>query len=1043
MFKLTLEKQIPLAFLIAIILLVIISLLTYRSTNNIDSAVKWEKHTQAILLGLDDVLVSALEAESGSRGFVNTGNDIFSEPIKESERKISENLQNLRNLLQDNPEQIAKLDALQSQINQKVLFSRQLVEVRRRQGLNAAIELANTQRGKILMDAVRRSVNDLKNEEQNILKEREEELSASIAGTNRMLLLGSLAGILSVGLANFAIFRETRKRRIAEHRIRDNNKNLEKIVGERTRELEKKNEELTEQIEISGMLENRRNIALEAGNLGMWTLDIENRRVEMDERSLSLFGLEKDSFDGDADKVFGLVDPRDFSLIKNLFESSLEKHSTFNGEFRVKMTDGEIRWNHCTGQPQFDERGRVKNVVGFCRDITATKKYEEVLLERQNFTQAVLDSLSANIAVVDRQGEIVEVNNAWRDFAAENCLATEDIEKTGIGQNYLDVFGLAAKNDADLKVVFEEFKAVLDGKKAFFSQEYPCHSPDKKRWYLLQVNALKDEKGGAVVSHLDITSRKIAEENLKESEEFSRSIFENSPDCVKILELNGSLHSMNTNGLCIMEIEEFSEYVGQDWVNFWEGDEYYLAQSAVESAATGKTASFEGFCRTAKGTPKWWDVSVAPIFGKDGKPVRLVSTSRDVTERKEAEREREKLLQSEQAARKEAEIANRLRDEFLATVSHELRAPLNSILGWAKLMQQGKLDQKTTEKALETIVRNANSQNRLIEDLLDVSRIISGKLRLEIMQIQPVNFVESALESVRPAANAKNIALEVVEDTGISHISGDSNRLQQVIWNLLSNAIKFTPNGGKVSVGIERNNGHVEIKVKDTGIGIKEEFLPHVFDRFRQADASSIRKFGGLGLGLAIVRHITEMHGGSVEVASAGENRGTTFTVKLPLAPALSDYEINDSESNLEEFLRKDLNLKLDGLLILVVDDESEVRQLLVQALTQYGATVVTASSAKDALTEVSIKSPDLIVSDIGMPDEDGYSLMRKIRATNDETAKIPAVALTAFSRAQDRTCALAAGFQSHVSKPVEFEELVTVIASLTGRLQINDKKLG
>lgn len=1040
MFKLTLERQIPLAFIIVIILLVIISFFTYRSTNSINEAVKWEKHTQEVLLGLDDLLLTTLTAETSTRGYINSGNDVFLESLAQSEKDVPQNIAALRNHLVDDPIQLSKLDKLRLQISEKMLYLRQSVELRKKEGLGAGITQATSGRGKQLMDEIRISVGEMKGDEQKLLQSREEVLADSIKGTNRMLLLGSIAGIISIGLANFAIFRETGKRRKAENSLRDNNKNLESIVGERTREVTHKNQELIRQIEISDSLDRRRQIALEAGNLGMWTLDPKEKRAEMDDKSLSFFGFGKEDFDGDVRKAFSLIHEEDFKQIKTLFGKSIKDLSSFNAEFRVRMADGSIRWNHCTGQPQLDENGNVKSVVGFCRDITDGKNHENVLLERENFTRAILDSLSAHIAVIDKNGMIVAVNKAWEEFSENNCAEGQE-NATGVGQNYVRMSESTEDFNEETEAIVNQFRRVLNGELEAFTHEYPCHSPTEDRWFMLQVNALKNKDGGAVVSHINITDRKKAEESLKQSEEFSRSVFESSPDCVKVLELDGTLHSMNTNGLCIMEIDDLEEFVGKEWMSFWEGDDFYSAQSAVESAGKGRTANFEGFCYTAKKTPKWWDVSVSPVFGQDGKPVRLISTSRDVTERKEAERERERILKSEQAARKEAEIANRMRDEFLATVSHELRAPLNSILGWAKLMQQGKLDEKTSVKAVETIVRNANSQNRLIEDLLDVSRIISGKLRLEVMQIQPATFVEAALESVRPAAEAKNIVLEVKEDAGISHISGDPNRLQQVIWNLLSNAIKFTPNGGSVSVEIERTDGDVEIKIKDTGIGLKKEFLPHVFDRFRQADASSIRKFGGLGLGLAIVRHITEMHGGTVNVESEGENQGTTFTIKLPATVSLNEEEFADSEINPNgDFLQDETKLRLDGLLILVVDDETDARQLLVQALTHFGATVTTASSAAEALTEVSLKNPDVIVSDIGMPDEDGYSLMRKIRALPDEKSAIPSIALTAFSRALDRTRALSAGFQSHVAKPVELEELVTVIASLTGRLQINEE---
>ena len=441
------------------------------------------------------------------------------------------------------------------------------------------------------------------------------------------------------------------------------------------------------------------------------------------------------------------------------------------------------------------------------------------------------------------------------------------------------------------------------------------------------------------------------------------------------------------------------------------------------------------------GKVSWSHCIGQPQLDENGEVVRIVGNCRDITEQRESENKREESLRKEQSARRDAEIANRLRDEFLATVSHELRAPLNSILGWGRLLEKEILERQTVQKAVETIVRNAEAQNRLIEDLLDVSRIISGKLRLEISSIKPIDVIEAALESVRPAAEAKGIMLDVKSLSPVSHISGDPNRLQQIVWNLLSNAIKFTPNGGKVTIELERTNGDIEIRVGDTGIGIREDFLPHVFDRFRQADASSIRKFGGLGLGLAIVRHITEMHGGTVSAFSEGENKGSAFIIKLPVITT-SQVEGKSAGKKVSEKteLQSASQISLDGLLILVVDDEEDTRQLLVQALTLHGATVTTAKSAGDALNELQDKNPDILVSDIGMPDEDGYSLIRKVRALSNEHKKnIPAIALTAFTRAQDRMKAMTTGYQIHIAKPVEPDELATVVASLTGRLRIED----
>ena len=1036
--KLILERQIQLAFIFALVLLLLLGFFGYRSANSLNEAVTLEKHTQEVLLRLNETLASAIDVETGGRGFALTGNESFLEPFANAERKFVEDFSALRNLVADSPQQTAELEKLQSIVTEKLNFNKTVIELRRTQGLDAASRKVGTGEGKRIMDDARLSIGKMRDEENRLLKEREDDLNDSINSTLLILFVGTFGGVLCLGLANFAIFRETGKRRGAEEKLRDSHKNLEKRVEERTAELSAINENLKDQIRQREQAETRRQMALEAGSLGTWTLNPKENRAEIDERSKFLFGLDAEDFDGSRERIFSRVHEEDFPEVEKLFEKSIGERARINAEFRVKMADGSIRWNHCTGQPQLDENGEIVNFVGNCRDITDGKEYENSLRRSENFTRSILNSLSAHIAVLDRDGFIVAVNEAWEDFAQANCVQ-EQLDATGIGQNYLKVCENSEAFDENTKKIVANLRAVLQGEKHGFTYEYPCHSPTEEKWFLLQVSSMQDVNGGAVISHIDISDRKKAESELKASEQFNRSIFENSPDCVQVLERDGTFHSINANGLKLLEIEDYSEIVGKQWLDLWEDNDSEQAYQVLQTALKGRTTHFDGFCRTATGKLKWWDVSISPIYDADGKPSRLVATSRDITERREIERERERLLKNEKAARKDAEIANRMRDEFLATVSHELRAPLNSILGWGRLMEKGKLDAATTEKAVNTIVRNAEAQSRLIEDLLDVSRIISGKLRLEVMTIKPINVVESALETVRPAAEAKGITLEVKEDVVVSHISGDPNRLQQVIWNLLSNAIKFTPNDGIVRLEIERTDDFVELRVKDTGVGIKEEFLPHVFDRFRQADASSIRKFGGLGLGLAIVRHITEMHGGTVHAFSEGENKGSTFVVRLPLV--ISPEEESERKTPVQtHMLESESNLSLSGLLVLVVDDEEDTRQLLTQSLTFYGATVITAASAAEGFTELQSKTPDILVSDIGMPDEDGYSFIRKIRAIADDKLKdIPAVALTGFARAQDRMRALSSGFQNHVAKPVEPDELVTVIASLTGRLQISE----
>jgi PAS domain S-box-containing protein len=384
-----------------------------------------------------------------------------------------------------------------------------------------------------------------------------------------------------------------------------------------------------------------------------------------------------------------------------------------------------------------------------------------------------------------------------------------------------------------------------------------------------------------------------------------------------------------------------------------------------------------------------------------------------------------------------AQNANRLKDEFIATLSHELRTPLTSILGWAHLLRAGQLDEKNAVSALETIERNARAQAQLIDDLLDVSRIITGKLRLDVRVVDPASFIESAIESLCPAAEAKDIRIQKVMDTGVVSVAADPARLQQVVWNLLSNAIKFTPKGGRVQVRLERINSHIEIAVCDTGTGISQEFLPFVFERFRQADQQTTRQHGGLGLGLAIVRHLVELHGGTVEAESQGEGQGATFIVKLPIVPV---HQKNNVDERVHPAARDMLPShecpeRLDGLKVLVVDDESDTRELLRVGVSQCGAEVMTAGSAQEALEAIARERPDLLISDIGMPGEDGYELIKKVRALPaNHGGKIPAIALTAYARTEDRLRAIRAGYQMHVTKPVELAELVVVMASLIQR---------
>ena len=405
--------------------------------------------------------------------------------------------------------------------------------------------------------------------------------------------------------------------------------------------------------------------------------------------------------------------------------------------------------------------------------------------------------------------------------------------------------------------------------------------------------------------------------------------------------------------------------------------------------------------------------------------------SKYITELQRSEEARGQLLLRAERARSEAEAANRIKDEFLATLSHELRTPLTSLLGWSSVLREAKRDEKVLNQGLEAIDRNARVQAQLIDDLLDVSRIVSGKLNLDVRPLDVSSVTRAAINVVRPAADAKGITLDYWAEPGLGAISADSARLQQIIWNLLSNAVKFTPHGGKISVRVDQDGTNARVTVEDTGQGIEPEFLPRVFDRFRQADSSTTRSFGGLGLGLAIVRHLVELHGGTVSAHSDGVNKGATFSLTFPLLADRTQPVAVAHSGEMSPFE----NHSLDGLRVLLVDDEPEARQIISTVITRTGAEVKTCNSASEALAKLVEWKPDVILSDIAMPDEDGYSFIGKVRSLpRDKGGETPAAALTAYARDVDRRQALDAGYQMHIAKPIAAGQLVMMIARLAGR---------
>jgi PAS domain S-box-containing protein len=472
------------------------------------------------------------------------------------------------------------------------------------------------------------------------------------------------------------------------------------------------------------------------------------------------------------------------------------------------------------------------------------------------------------------------------------------------------------------------------------------------------------------------------------------------------------------------EHRQLYELTGQQFADpkeFSDRIDAIYAESPAETFEVLETADGRVFERNSK------------IQRVEERNVGRVWSFREITERKRAETERELLLVSEREARERAELETRMKDEFLATLSHELRTPLNAILGWANIVRTAENPAEIAE-GLEVIERNARSQAQIIEDLLDMSRIISGKVRLDVQRVDLLPVITTAIESVKPMAAGKEIRLTSVLDPLAGPISGDPARLQQILWNLLTNALKFTPKGGRVHVVLERVDSHLEISVNDSGRGIAPDFLPHVFDRFRQADASSTREQRGLGLGLSIVKNLAELHGGSVSARSPGPQKGSTFTILLPVATAISNDDARrHPRAGSGETVREKLDLK--DVRVLAVDDEADARLLIKRILSACGAQVETAESGAAAIPILRKTRPHVLIMDIGMPSEDGYTVMRKVRElASDEGGGVPAIALTAFARSEDRRRAVLSGFQMHMAKPVEAPELIAMVASLAGR---------
>ena len=584
----------------------------------------------------------------------------------------------------------------------------------------------------------------------------------------------------------------------------------------------------------------------------------------------------------------------------------------------------------------------------------------------------------------------------------------------------------------------------------FEDEGWRIRKDGSKFWANVVITALRDEDGrlrGFTKITRDLTERRAHEESLRQSEERFRLLVDGLGDyAIFMLDANGYVLTWNTGAQRINGYSD-KEIIAQHFSRFYPPDAIQGGWPEHELQVATEQGRFEdeGWRVRKDGSKFWANVVITALRDEDGRLRGFAKLTRDLSERRCIEAlqadtaQREELLEAERRARIQAQRLARMKDEFVSTLSHELRTPLHAILGWAQILRKREaLKTDDMQRGMEAIERNARAQVQLIDELLDLSRIMSGRIRLDVQRLMLAGVIEGALESAEPAARAKQISLEKILDPRAGPVSGEPARLQQVVWNLLGNAIKFTPKGGRVQVLLERVDSHLELSVSDTGIGIPADFLPHVFDHFSQRDGSTTRSYAGLGLGLAISKQLVELHGGTLRAKSPGEGQGATFIVSLPLTIIrLEDEEPGRSHPTYPSATGVEALLPgLASVRVLVVDDELDARELMQRVLEEQGATVTAAASGEEALLILETSEPDILLSDIGMPGMDGYQLIRRIRASEAKGGRLPAVALTAFARPEDRKKVILAGYQSHLAKPFDIAELVIVVAGLLGRTE-------
>jgi len=824
--------------------------------------------------------------------------------------------------------------------------------------------------------------------------------------------------------------------------------------------------------------EERLSLASWAAGLGVFEWDVQaDRAVWENERMYEIFG--HTHADGALSKeqlIERYMHPDDAAAFEQALADGMKSGRPFHAGFRIYRKDGAPRWLELAGDFELARDGAPIRMIGMLADITERKLVEEANLKRV----ALLADVSAALAEHERPLQSMLQKSAealvrhldaafariWTLNPTESLLELQASagmythlngrhSRVSVGEFKI---GLIAKerqphltNDVanDPRVSDREW-ARENGMVAFAG--YPLLVEDRVVGVMAMFasHPLTEDTIEAIATAAAPIAqgieRKRAEEALRASEEKFHVLADTAPVMIWTSGPDKLCDFFNKPWLDFTG-HTMKEELGSGWTKGIHPEDYDRCMEIyVRSFDAREPFKMEYRLRRHDGEYRWVSDHGVPRYSPGGDFLGYIGSLIDITERKLAEAEREQLAR-EQVARAAAEAANRSKDEFLAIVSHELRSPLNAILGYTRMLRSGPVDRESINNIISIVERNAKAQLQIVEDLFDSARIIAGKLRIEPGPVDLVPVLEAALDTARSAAEAKGVALAADFGPLPEQVLGDPTRLQQVVWNLLTNAVKFTPEGGRVELRMEGDADDVRITVSDTGKGIEPEFLPFVFDHFRQADASSARRHGGLGLGLSLVKHLVELHGGTIAAESEGKGRGAAFTVTLPRRQfeflEATPRAVATREVHMDGAITIDRDLSLEGMSVLVVDDQEEARELLVQALGEYGAQATAVSSGLEVLAYLSDppggKRPDALILDIAMPDEDGYTVLKKVRALEaargDAAVQIPAIALTAYGRSEDRLRALQEGFQMHVTKPVEPAELAVVIASVTTRL--------